>query len=115
MYIDSIFNFRDCFIRAAEFDQKFLACGLADAEEWGLFVNDNTYDYDYLTFYKCKALINSQPTTTTRRDSANNWIYQQTDTATSKYLATYDDDARDYFQMATEICYLGKNEISFII
>ena len=89
-----------------------MACGLADAEEWSLYLQDNedqsVYNYDFLTFFKCMILFNSlsKPTTTK--------TYQPTISDTPKLLATYDDDARDYFQMATEICYLGKNEISFL-
>ena len=83
-----------------------MSCGLADAEEWGLFLQNNKdptlYNYDFLTFFKCMILFNSlsKPTTTK--------TYQPTISDTPKLLATYDDDARDYFQMATEICYLGK-------
>ena len=61
-------------------------CGLADSEG---FASD---DYDSLTYFKCMLLLNADK------------VYEDESTST----AYYEDDARDYFELATEICYLGK-------
>ena len=61
-------------------------CGLADSE--GLVSGD----YDKLTYFKCMLLLNADK------------VYEDESTST----AIYENDVRDYFQLATEICYLGK-------
>ena len=77
--------FRDCFIRTG-FDSRMFICGLADSEG---FASD---DYDELTYFKCMLLLNGDK------------VIEDESTST----ALYENDARDYFQLATEICYLGK-------
>ena len=80
---------RDCFIRTS-FDSRMFLCGLADMEEYTKFVNSNDqYDYDVLTYFKCMVMLNGDK------------VYEYDDTA------IYVNTARDYFQLATEICYLG--------
>ena len=102
-------------------------CGLADSEEY----SQNSSNYDPLTYFKCMLLLNSNYV---GKEIVYNYIdygdygdysdyyddysnyyddYYYEDyndggylEATSLYV--YESDVRDYFQLATEICYLGK-------
>ena len=111
-------------------------CGLADMEEWTKhsdsydYDSDSySYDYDALTYFKCMVMLNGDKvyefedndnskstasSSTVSSSTASTSTASTSTTSTSSIskestsTAFYVNTARDYFQLATEICFLGK-------